>query len=388
MDIIGTTESRQVKVTIDEYHQETQNQEASTPMDVSASRLSQVKTATVEYLLQLAGADSKGLTDARVAPTDRHHQEEQNKETSTPTEVNATISSQTAASTLESISPRAVAGSIVSIGTRVTSRDDHHPEAQNPKISIPMDINAKMSSQPAATTFELISPRPVAKYKPSAAMATVFRLPELVEHILVCLADVTVEQEAKKAKPEALQPHMCLSAVQRVNWAFRETTERSPSLQRRMSAPLLAIEKLNSTSGSHKAFVHAGTFELTFSILTEGKHVYFLDFEAALGPKALLDDRSASWRNIKIVAEYFDRPMQVWFSTVVSGVQVWMRCASYEFGCYATLGELCDMWSRRESRFRKIEHDHPGDGCCKCLHCGPGETETPAGDPRRKLWLG
>lgn len=80
---------------------------------------------------------------------------------------------------------------------------------------------------------------------PSPALR-VFVVPEVLEHILICLAEAEIEHQECQPHPEALQPLKCLAAVQRVHSTFHDTIKSSKRIQRLMYEPLES--KMENTS--------------------------------------------------------------------------------------------------------------------------------------------
>lgn len=76
---------------------------------------------------------------------------------------------------------------------------------------------------------------------PSAA-ERVFGVAELAEHILCYLARAGIEAKGRSPNHDALQPLACLSAIQRMSCAFRDTITTSKKIQR-----LLQITMKNGT---------------------------------------------------------------------------------------------------------------------------------------------
>lgn len=66
----------------------------------------------------------------------------------------------------------------------------------------------------------------------SSAAGKVFGVAELAEHILFYLARAGIEASGGQSKHDALQPIVCLSAVQRVSSVFRDTITTSKKIQR------------------------------------------------------------------------------------------------------------------------------------------------------------
>lgn len=71
----------------------------------------------------------------------------------------------------------------------------------------------------------------MASIEPSAA-AKGFAIPELVEHILYCLANVAPGEEDDESPRKSMEPLITLAAVQRVDTMFHNTIKTSKKLQR------------------------------------------------------------------------------------------------------------------------------------------------------------
>lgn len=176
-----------------------------------------------------------------------------------------------------------------------------------------------------------------------SAVAKVFALPELLEHILFCLASEKLKAKVRGRVINDIQPLKCLAAVERVDTNFFNNIKSSKKLQRLMATPLVTkagredrVELFNEAIWLHMGDL--GDWVVAIQEFDTSTEKGLRMFET------LLSNKEASWRSV--------RTRKAWKEKIVFAIYA-VRGQSYDLvGCSrwnlagdATLGMLFDIYS-------------------------------------------
>lgn len=178
----------------------------------------------------------------------------------------------------------------------------------------------------------------------SSAVAKVFALPELVEHILFCLASDKLQAKARYRVVDDIQPLKCLAAVQRVDTNFRSNIKSSKKLQRLMATPLVSTYRHcpHEAKLFDKAVrLHLGEQDNWVVAMQE------IDTSTKKGLRmfeTLMSNKEASWRSVKIRKDSMGPSVFVFCPTVRQLSEGFFDSRAWELACDATLGMLFDLY--------------------------------------------
>lgn len=221
----------------------------------------------------------------------------------------------------------------------------------------------------------------------SSAAERVFGVAELAEHILLYLAQAGIEADGGSPNHGALQPLACLSAVQRVSCAFRDTTTTSKKIQRLMQTTTKNDTDahirwlLKDNLGLSFASGIVRWFPLQYSPIADKGIEEINTQKGSLRTKfehfssGYKSASEAGWRNIKITDSAHDsRSIKIMAVRFDSGKWCGGYGVDWDFGSGATLGMLFDRYHEIMGRTRKQHRQSWRDyrDAIRKLSRGPG----------------